>query len=570
MRLPDPCRDQRPEAYRGHDELLAGWHRALSEGDTDTTRATMNAAVLFARDGHIGAAVEFAEHARRRAAGTPDLLAALSDLADALFLRGELPLAARYVEVGLGTMGTSVVALELAVLRLKIEFMRTQRIPDLDLEAWVSVYSSGHPRLAAELLALASLCFALRWEVKQARALLEQARALLPVVSRAAAHFQDRTLGLIEATDGSGAPVVPQNPLRPQRSPNRRVADLIIDGKTASLLEDYSGARRLFAIVLGQRPTPEPIWMESARYLLADNEIRAGHFTSARTAILEWRSSRSARSYLPTHTYLDAWLAYAEGLTGDAHELLAERLAQHPHEDNPGVAASLLALKGELSLIDGDPEEAARLLSLAETVGAQFGNPALVRHHADYIEASIAAGRRPQAAVVLEEFERRAQRHRSRWADLALSRARALLADDEHAPRMFAEAITACGPSDSALDIGRLHLAQARKLEALGAAAEAHAALTSARSVLDGAGAIAWVAHIDTRLGTGAHPARSTLLHHLSDEELQVVHLVQQGLRNKEIASRLYLSVRTVELRLTHIYRKVGARSRSHLISLMS
>jgi DNA-binding NarL/FixJ family response regulator len=44
---------------------------------------------------------------------------------------------------------------------------------------------------------------------------------------------------------------------------------------------------------------------------------------------------------------------------------------------------------------------------------------------------------------------------------------------------------------------------------------------------------------------------------------------VREGYRNKEIAAALFISLRTVELRLTHIYRKVGARSRSHLAALL-
>jgi len=45
------------------------------------------------------------------------------------------------------------------------------------------------------------------------------------------------------------------------------------------------------------------------------------------------------------------------------------------------------------------------------------------------------------------------------------------------------------------------------------------------------------------------------------------VALVEKGLRNREIAASLFLSLRTVELRLTGIYRKLGVTSRAHLIA---
>nr|WP_279589700.1 helix-turn-helix transcriptional regulator [Cellulomonas uda] len=70
--------------------------------------------------------------------------------------------------------------------------------------------------------------------------------------------------------------------------------------------------------------------------------------------------------------------------------------------------------------------------------------------------------------------------------------------------------------------------------------------------------------------GAGASDARSSdLVAALSDAERDVVELVVAGLRNREIAARLFLSVRAVESRLTAIYRKVGVRSRAQLVSLL-
>ena len=46
--------------------------------------------------------------------------------------------------------------------------------------------------------------------------------------------------------------------------------------------------------------------------------------------------------------------------------------------------------------------------------------------------------------------------------------------------------------------------------------------------------------------------------------------LVREGLRNREIADRIYVSLRTVEIRLTRIYRRFGVRSRTELIAKLS
>ena len=51
----------------------------------------------------------------------------------------------------------------------------------------------------------------------------------------------------------------------------------------------------------------------------------------------------------------------------------------------------------------------------------------------------------------------------------------------------------------------------------------------------------------------------------LTPAEERVAALVSEGRTNKEAAAALFLTERTVEFHLTHVYRKLGVRSRAEL-----
>ena len=80
--------------------------------------------------------------------------------------------------------------------------------------------------------------------------------------------------------------------------------------------------------------------------------------------------------------------------------------------------------------------------------------------------------------------------------------------------------------------------------------------------------------------GLGHRPARANnrvtgrdgaaMLNKLNQDERDVAMRVVQGMRNREIAHELFVSVRTVELRLTHIYRALGVQSRAQLVAALA
>ena len=61
----------------------------------------------------------------------------------------------------------------------------------------------------------------------------------------------------------------------------------------------------------------------------------------------------------------------------------------------------------------------------------------------------------------------------------------------------------------------------------------------------------------------GAPRPRTTWPAELTDREVEVIRLAARGLSNKEIASALVISPRTVQHHLAHVYDKTGRRTRA-------
>jgi DNA-binding CsgD family transcriptional regulator len=65
--------------------------------------------------------------------------------------------------------------------------------------------------------------------------------------------------------------------------------------------------------------------------------------------------------------------------------------------------------------------------------------------------------------------------------------------------------------------------------------------------------------------GPGERKRPSSGWQSLTPTELDVVRLVAEGIPNKDIASRLFVSPRTVQSHLRHVYNKLGLTSRVQL-----
>ena len=81
----------------------------------------------------------------------------------------------------------------------------------------------------------------------------------------------------------------------------------------------------------------------------------------------------------------------------------------------------------------------------------------------------------------------------------------------------------------------------------------------------EGAGLSAEEAIAYARRGRGQRKRPTSGWGSLTPTERDVVGLVSEGLANNDIAARLFVSPRTVQTHLTHVYTKLGLTSRVQL-----
>ncbi|MCA1707923.1 MAG: LuxR C-terminal-related transcriptional regulator, partial [Actinobacteria bacterium] len=202
----------------------------------------------------------------------------------------------------------------------------------------------------------------------------------------------------------------------------------------------------------------------------------------------------------------------------------------------------------------------------------KLGNPNIVHWHADLIEAYIRAGRDDAAQEAVAAFEGQAERTAGHWALGTAARCRGLLADDSEQDACFATALEHLEAVTDTFEVARTHLCRGERLRRAGRRTHARHALALAIEGFDRLGATPWTnrAHAELR-ATGATPRQrrdDSDRDQLTAHELRVAMIVAHGASNQEAAAALFLSPKTIEFHLGHIYRKLGVRTRTQLAGL--
>jgi DNA-binding NarL/FixJ family response regulator len=176
----------------------------------------------------------------------------------------------------------------------------------------------------------------------------------------------------------------------------------------------------------------------------------------------------------------------------------------------------------------------------------------------------------------------------SRWADHAakvaspgqdaiagLARAHALRGTQADAAAVAAvQAAQSFEAAGLLIDAGRARLCAGMASATAGDHGQARAELAAAARTFAACGARslhAATVRQQRRLGVRVPvPGRGTGAHGLTQRELDVVNLVGEGYTNQQIAESLFVSIRTVETHLSHIFAKLHVTTRTGILKAIS
>jgi DNA-binding CsgD family transcriptional regulator len=184
-------------------------------------------------------------------------------------------------------------------------------------------------------------------------------------------------------------------------------------------------------------------------------------------------------------------------------------------------------------------------------------------------EAALHSGRLAEGRDVITALEADATTTTSATLHRHLSYARAVLARDSEAEHLFRQALQQDLVRWPWLR-SRIELAYGSWLRRQRRVAESRGYLRAAQTTFHLIGATSWAGQARAELRAAGERAMSpppAALSSLSPQELQIAQLVAQGLSNREIGQRLYLSPRTIGSHLYRIFPKLGITSRTELVS---
>ncbi|WP_367320032.1 AAA family ATPase [Streptomyces sp. HUAS ZL42] len=312
---------------------------------------------------------------------------------------------------------------------------------------------------------------------------------------------------------------------------------------------------------------------------LADTELRSGHCGRALDLAREsLRLARDSSIGLGASAMLTS-LAEASGGDVDRALTLAREAADRAEEDGDQMYLSrALAALGYAQLVAGDAAGTVRSLRRVRELEQGLGitDPARGRWQGDLAEALVRIGEPGEAQDVIDVTREHALRLGRESVLAVLDRAEALVRAARGDLDAALAQLTSVQDRLAKLGYGLEEARAAFELARLRTGRPGPTSYDEAARLFRRCRAMPWLRQVDTAAAAGpakppvpvAQDTTLDALEGLASMERQVAALVMEGATNREIAARLFISVKTVEATLTRVYRKLGIRSRVDIVRL--
>ena len=314
--------------------------------------------------------------------------------------------------------------------------------------------------------------------------------------------------------------------------------------------------------------------LTTLRMLEAWAHVRRGEIRAAYPAAAEAAGLAEEAKEAVYQAAVTAALAVVAGERGDpgAGELAAEAEARF-------LAMGASPMLSLVELARGRTALAAERFSQAFDHLARVYDPGDIAHHpfvcgwalADIVDAAVYGERDlGLARALISEWEAAAARTGSGYLRSQLAYGHAMLADEAGAERQFAAAL-AVMPGWPAYR-ARTQLAYGTWLRRRRRTAASRAPLREAADTFSALGLLLLADRARRELRASGETVRQRqpeAWDQLTAQELQIAELAAQGLSNREIGERLYLSHRTVGFHLYKLFPKLGVTSRTELRAVL-
>jgi DNA-binding CsgD family transcriptional regulator len=278
---------------------------------------------------------------------------------------------------------------------------------------------------------------------------------------------------------------------------------------------------------------------------------------------------------------MDIVAASADVITATVLALRGDSVAARRHADralatvDPAecglVAARARRALGVAALADGSYLQAfTQLRGLFSDDGTPLHNYASYLGVADLAAAAVRADRRIEGRDVLEHALSRLDGGVSARLEQLVARARGILADPDGAEAHFGTALADLAGDQWPFERAQLQLDYAEWMRRRRRINDAKPVLTEALGTFRRLGARSWAQRAQAELracgvAVAGAPGDRDAMWELTPQQQQIVRLASDGLTDREIGDRLFLSPRTVSSHLYRSYPKLGVASRHQL-----